>query len=107
CEVRLIDGIDVLPKRCQETGYIGWTTCDPKPWLSVMCAQAGQRVLVEERLSIKRDATQHPIVERTFQHIRVACIAVKLQHAVVPEDEADCRARFCIGGLIRQIVVSR
>src|SRR5947209_11794557 len=101
-EIRLIDGIDVLTKRCQKARKVGWTTRDPKPWLAVMGAQAGQRVFVKERLSITRDATQHAVVERTLQHIRVACVAIKLQHTVVPEDEANRRARFCIGGLVGQ-----
>src|SRR5438128_978527 len=81
CEIRLIDGIDVLPKRCEETRNGGWTTRDPKPLLSVMRALADQRVLVAELLTVKRAATQHAILERMRNHVCVASVAVKLQSA--------------------------
>jgi hypothetical protein len=52
-EIRVIHGIDVLAKRCEEASNVGWTTGDPKPFFSVMRTQAGQGVLIEELLAVK------------------------------------------------------
>ena len=52
-KILIIHGIDVLSKRREEASNVGWATSDPKPFLPVMRAQAGQWVLVKELLPIK------------------------------------------------------
>src|ERR1700690_4045890 len=72
---------------------------------AVMLAAACQRIVVEEPLTIERDAAQGAIVERLLHDIAVAPVALELDHAVGPEYETDRRAGLGVGGLVREVVV--
>ena len=75
------------------------------PGPAAMLAPAGERVVVEEVLSVERKAAERAVIERQLHHVRIARVPLDKNHAVRPEDQSDRGAGFRIGGFVRQIVV--
>ena len=64
-----------------------------------------QRIRVEERVALHRNARQHRVIERPFQHVDVLPVAFEEEQAVVPVHVCDRRAGFTVGAHVRQVVV--
>ena len=72
-----------------------------------MVAQTRQRILVKEPLAVERDAAEHAVVQCAFHHVRVTAIAIELEQAMVPKDQADRGAGFGIRRFVGQVIVGR
>ena len=63
-----------------------------------------QRVDVEERAAVEREAGEEPVVQGALEHVGEPALAGHEQHPPVPHDARDRRARLAVGAVRRQLV---
>ena len=90
----------------EEARHVSGAAGDAEPRAALVLAVTFERVGVEERLAVERDARQQPVVKRPLHHVNVAGVLVQQEQPVVPVVVADGRASLVVSRHVRQVVVS-
>ena len=98
--------VDVAGHRGHEAGDVAGTAGHAEPRAARVLAVRFERIRVEERLAVERDAGDQAVVERALHDVDVLGVGVEQEEAVVPEIVADGGAGFVVGGHVRQLVVA-
>ena len=97
--------VDVAGNGGQEAGDVAGAAGAAEPGAALVLAGGLERVRVEERLAVERDAREEAVVERPLHHVDVAGVGVEQEQAVVPVVVADGGAGLVVGAHVGQLVV--
>ena len=76
--------IDIAGHRCHEPRDVAGAAGDAEPLLPRVLAVRLERIRIEERLAVERDAGDQPVVERALHDVDVLRVAMEQEQAVVP-----------------------
>ena len=95
---------EVVVQRGEQAHDVRRAAGDGVPAVAALAASRLQRVRVEERPAVEREAREEAVVERPLEQVGEAALARHEQQPPVPHDAGDGRAGLAVGAVGRQLV---
>ena len=78
--------IDVAPQGSHKAHDVRGAAGNVNPLEAFVAAEGAQRILIEEAISLERNAIREAVIKNPLQYIDVLGVLMQLEHALIPHD---------------------